>query len=188
MGLFINFLMAYKMTDTIMRLPIWGAIVLYLVGAFVAAFLVQSHSFGTCTFGFLLLSVSLGIVLTYILNEYELSTVYMALAGTAIIAGIMMIAGTAFSSFFISIGRWLFFSLFAVIIVELIGIFFFRNVLAITDYIVVAIFGLFIGYDWARAQAYPKTVTNAVSCAADLYLDLVNILIRLLSILGDKKD
>ena len=112
----------------------------------------------------------------------------MALAGTAIIAGIMMISGTVFSSFFISIGRWLFFSLFAVIIVEIIGIFFFRNVLAITDYIVVAIFGLFIGYDWARAQAYPKTITNAISCAADLYLDLVNILIRLLSILGDKKD
>ena len=43
-----------------------------------------------------------------------------------------------------------------------------------------AIFSGYIGYDWARAQALPKTLDNAVDCAAALYVDIVILFLRLL--------
>ena len=56
------------------------------------------------------------------------------------------------------------------------------------DYVMVVIFAGYIGFDWAKAQAYPKTLDNAIDSAADIYVDIVNIFIRILSIMGNKKD
>ena len=56
------------------------------------------------------------------------------------------------------------------------------------DYIFILIFSLYLGYDWCKAQYYPKTYDNAIDSALDIYLDVINLFIRLLSILGDKDD
>ena len=58
----------------------------------------------------------------------------------------------------------------------------------VIDYAVVALFSLYIGYDWYCSQRYAATPYNAISCATDLYLDIINIFVRLLAILGKKKD
>ena len=50
------------------------------------------------------------------------------------------------------------------------------------------VFSLYIGFDVWRSQQFPKTVDNAVDCALDIYLDLANLFIRLLSILARKDD
>ena len=34
---------------------------------------------------------------------------------------------------------------------------------------------------------YPKTVDNAVDCALDIYLDIINIFIRLLALLSRRE-
>ena len=49
------------------------------------------------------------------------------------------------------------------------------------------IFSLYIGYDYWKAQQYPKTVDNAVDSALDIYLDIINLFMRILSILGNGK-
>ena len=46
------------------------------------------------------------------------------------------------------------------------------------------IFTLYIGYDWYKAQAYPKTLDNAVDSALDLYLDIINLFLKILRILA----
>ena len=46
------------------------------------------------------------------------------------------------------------------------------------------IFSLYIGYDWYRAQAYPKTLDNAVDSAIDLYIDIVNLFLRILALMS----
>ena len=51
-----------------------------------------------------------------------------------------------------------------------------------------AIFSLYIGYDMYRAQRYPKTADNAVDCAVDIYLDIINLFLRLLRILGRRRN
>ena len=50
----------------------------------------------------------------------------------------------------------------------------------IFDFLVVGIMAGYIGYDWARAQALPKTLDNAVDSAAALYVDIVILFLRLL--------
>ena len=56
------------------------------------------------------------------------------------------------------------------------------------DYIVALIFCGFIGFDWAKAQVFPKTLDNAVDSAADIYVDVANLFIRILAITGKSND
>ena len=56
------------------------------------------------------------------------------------------------------------------------------------DWVVAAIFTLYIGYDIYRSQQYPKTLDNAVDSALDIYMDIANLFIRILSILGKRND
>ena len=57
-----------------------------------------------------------------------------------------------------------------------------------TDWIAAGIFSLYISYDIHRSQQFAKAVDNAVDSALDIYLDLANLFIRLLSILARKDD
>ena len=88
---------------------------------------------------------------------------------------------------FLSIGKSLGIALLIAIIVEIVCSFFFRGALEVVDFVIIPIFCGYIGYDWARAQKYPKTANNAIDAAADLYIDIVNVLIRILEIVGDSK-
>jgi FtsH-binding integral membrane protein len=74
-----------------------------------------------------------------------------------------------------------------VIVVEVVEIFIFGIHHNVIDWIVVVIFCGYIGYDWARANRIPKTVDNAVDCAASLYIDIINLFIRILRIMGRKR-
>jgi FtsH-binding integral membrane protein len=76
--------------------------------------------------------------------------------------------------------------LLASIVAELILTFVFKMDLGIMDWIIAAIFCGYIGYDWGKASALPKTVDNAVDSAAALYMDIINLFLRILSIMGKK--
>ena len=58
----------------------------------------------------------------------------------------------------------------------------------IISWVAAAIFSLYIGYDWVKAQMYVKTVDNAVDSALDIYLDIINLFLQLLRILGSKNN
>ncbi len=64
----------------------------------------------------------------------------------------------------------------------------FRVDQVVTDWIAAGLFSLYIGYDIYRSQQFPMTVDNAVDSALDIYLDIANLFIRLLSIMGRRKD
>jgi FtsH-binding integral membrane protein len=89
-----------------------------------------------------------------------------------------------YPGFFRSIARGLFIALICTIIVELVMVFVFKMHHEIIDWIVVLIFCGYIGYDWARANAIPKTVDNAIDSAASLYIDIINLFLRLVRIMG----
>ncbi len=103
---------------------------------------------------------------------------------TGLVTGIMMLLSTAYPRFFLGLGRMLFIAFIAVFLVEL-GMFLItRTNPRIFDVLMVGIFSGYIGYDWARAQALPKTLDNAVDAAAALYVDIVILFIRLLSLMS----
>ena len=53
---------------------------------------------------------------------------------------------------------------------------------------IAVIFALYIGYDWVKAQQYVHTLDNAVDSALDIYMDIINLFLRVLMILGRNND
>ncbi len=156
----------------------------YIICIIVGARLTRSNSPVVSFVGYNLIVVPLGVVLTMLLPYYGSEIVFNAVLVTGIITLVMMIAGSAFPSLFLSMGRTLFFTLVAVVIVELVCVLIWHKDYTIFDYAVVLIFSGYIGYDWAKANAYQKTVDNAIDSATDLYMDIINIFIRILAIMG----
>ena len=96
-----------------------------------------------------------------------------AFIATGLVTVIMIILSMLYPAFFQNLGRTLIISLLGCILVEFVGSIIFRIPLGFIDYIVALIFCGYIGLDWNRAQAYPKTLDNAIDSAADIYLDVV---------------
>ena len=132
------------------------------------------------------LSTGFGFLLTYFVSFYTKLEIYKAFAITGLVVALMTIISTIFPRFFLKLGKILFISLLLVIVVEIIML-----ILGISstviDLIVCTIFCGYIGYDWQRAQNYPPTIDNAIDSAADIYVDIVNLFVRILSIIGKKK-
>jgi len=160
-----------------------GYVILSIISSIMLA---KTRSVAVAATAFLILSFSTGLMLTAFIQYYTTSTVTYAFFGTAAILAIMILASTLNPDFFLSIGRALMVALMAAIFVDIIISFFFRGFTTVIDYAVVVIFAGFIGFDWARAQMYPKNLLNAIGAAADIYLDLINIFMRLLRIFGKK--
>jgi len=133
--------------------------------------------------GYAVFSLTFGLTLALSLAHYTTQTISVALAITACLAGIFMIAGIIFPEFFAAISRILVLALIGVIVVELLATVIFRVDQTFFDYVTIAIFCGFIGYDTFQLAADDPTVPNAVYHACDIYIDIANILIRVLALL-----
>ena len=58
----------------------------------------------------------------------------------------------------------------------------------VIDWVASGLFALYIGYDIHRSQKFVKTVDNAVDSALDIYMDIANLFLRLLSLMSKKND
>ncbi len=136
--------------------------------------------------GYNIVVFAFGSVLSIILLQYDTAIVKQALIVTGGFTIVMMILGTIYPSFFESIIGMVTLVAFAVIILELIAAFFFKTYFGWTDFIIAAVFCTYIAYDWGKALKLPKTVDNAIDSAARLYMDIINLFIRILRILNKK--
>lgn len=137
--------------------------------------------------GYNFVVVPFGAVINIVVHCYDPSLVLEAIRITGIVTAIMMLLGTMFPVFFQKIAAALTISLLLVIIWEAVELFIFKIHHGIIDWIVVVIFCGYVGYDWGRANQIPKTVDNAVDSAAALYMDIINLFLRILRILGRRK-
>lgn len=134
--------------------------------------------------GYHLIVIPFGVVVTMSVGAYDQSLVLEAMRVTGEITFVMMLLGTMYPSFFMSIGKGLCIALLVTVLIELIDVFFLHKNSGIYDWVIVAIFSGYIGYDWARANAVAKTVDNAIDSAAALYMDIINIFLRVMRILS----
>jgi len=134
--------------------------------------------------GYNFVVVPFGLIINLVVSQYNPDIVLEAIRVTGLVTFVMMLLGSMYPAFFNKIIGGLTVALISVIIVELIMVFVFNTHHTIIDWVVVVIFCGYIGYDWARANAIPKTYDNAIDSAAALYMDIINLFLRILRILG----
>jgi FtsH-binding integral membrane protein len=188
-GFLANVLMvaflAAPMMNLAMRVgPLWlfvGYIVLALVGIMMSA---RSSSPVVSFIGFNLLVLPMGVMLCLLVPGLPVAVVTKALLLTGIVTATMVLLGIVQPNLFLSMGRTLFIAFIAAFIAELVATFLFHYNGTAFDWIFVILFSGYIGYDVAKAQIYPKTVDFAIDCALDIYIDIIGLFIRLLSLLS----
>ena len=185
-GFLLNYLTVTLIpVEMVLSIPFWMLIVGYFISVIAGTIIFQRSKDPVISFvGYNLIVVPIGIVLTPLLNTIAPTIVIDALTITGGFTGLMMFLGVTYPAFFLSMGRVLGFSLFGIIMIEIgLSIFTGHNP-EIFDWIIAILFCGYIGFDWARANSIPKTMDNAVDSAASLYLDIINLFIRILSILS----
>lgn len=143
----------------------------------------RREGFGMALAGYAMVVVSMGFTTGLILPFYDLPSIANAFVGTAIIAAVFTLAGGLWPQFFARIQGVLTVSLLALIVVSIVGLFMGAD-MGWLDYAVVLVFCGFIGWDTYRAQQCEPTVKMAIFNAVNIWLDLVNVFIRILSIVG----
>jgi FtsH-binding integral membrane protein len=172
---------------SLLSINIWVFLIGYLASCLFGIYLFTKSDNPVVSFiGFNFVAVPFGLIVNMVTSQYSPEMVINAMQVTTVVTCIMMVLGTAYPKFFESIASGLFWGLLASIVAELILTFVFKMDLGIMDWIIAAIFCGYIGYDWGKASALPKTVDNAVDSAAALYMDIINLFLRILSIMGKK--
>jgi len=189
-GFFVNFLMVkYISTEALLEMNYFIFILGYFASCFIGIALYTKSSNPMVSFiGYNFVVVPFGLILNLVISSYDPDIVLNAIMITAIVTLLMIVLGSLYPSFFQKISGALFIALLSVFVVELIMIFIFKVRLGIIDWIVAIIFCGYIGYDWGRANAMAKTVDNAIDGAAAIYMDIINLFIRILRILGRNRD
>ena len=160
-------------------------LIVYFVLVIVGNIMVVKGGAALSFVGYTLIAAPIGVLVCMSVQGIPVSIVKSAVLVTAIVTLLFMIAGTLFPGFFLRLGRVLFFSLLFTIVSSLINLLLFgaRNSM-LYQWIGTATFSLYIGYDWARANTCARTVDNAIDLSASLYLDIINLFLRILRIMS----
>lgn len=190
-GFLLNYLMVALFGAQINRMVMGMNPLIFLVGYFVlviiGSVLLGKDSPALSFLGYNLIALPIGVVVCACVTGVPVSVVKSAVLVTAIVTLSFMILATVFPGFFLSMGRALGVGLLVAILAEVVSLLIFRSIGSIFEWVFVAIFSLYIGYDWARANTCTRTVNNAIDLAAALYLDIVNLFLRLLQMMSRNK-
>ena len=185
-GVVLNVITAYLLAGHVFTSSeIIGTLVLSLVCGIVGVFIALKNDRPAVSFlGYNMLVIPFGLMLSMIVQLYSPMVVFEAFFLTAMIMICMIVAATIKPEWFEGLGTVLFTALIGLIIAEVICIFMGIAPLWISA-ISALVFSCYIGYDWTRAQSGPKTVDAAIDSALSIYLDIVNLFLDLLRIVGD---
>ena len=157
--------------------PFAGIIIMALAG--------REH-LGLMVVGYCMVTLTLGFLMAIVLTEYTAASIQRAILITAIIAISFATLGFIRPDIFRRLYVVCFWGLTAMIIIELVML-----LLGVhhtwQDWVVIAIFCGFIGYDFYNAANDEPTVDNAIIYACDIFLDIVNVFLRILNIAGERK-
>ena len=137
--------------------------------------------------GYSLTVIAFGTSLSWTLIFYPAHLIFIAAVLTFVVVLTMTVAAVFMPDAFLSLGKVLFISLIGLVIAESVcfalGIFT-PNILLLIG---IFIFSLYVGYDWARGQQYPSTPSYACYTALQLYMDIINLFVRILRLMGRRR-
>ncbi len=163
--------------------------IIQIVIAIVMGLLINKMPVGLTTFLFFLYSMLTGLTFSVIFAAFELETIAYALFATAGFYGVLAYIGYRTEADLTNIGRILFITLIFGLILSIINIFMGSETLDIVlDWVLLAVFAGLTIYDMNKvknmAQMGMETDRVAIYGAFQLYLDFINMFIRILSIMG----
>lgn len=190
-GLLLNavivYYFAYPLMNALQGVSPWVLLLGYLVPTLLGIFMAAKSSNPMVSFiGYNLVVLPIGIMLALIIPGVPAGIVVKAMALTGMVTVTMTLLSLIAPQVFMGLGRTLLIALVVGIIAELVATFLLGYRGQLFDWFFVLLFSGYIGYDVAKSQAYPKTLDNAVDSALDIYLDVINLFIRLLRILGSR--
>lgn len=188
-GFLLNAAMVYFLGDMMIQvashLKWWMLLLAYIVPTLAGVFIAVRSTNALISFlGYNLVVLPIGLMLALILPSVPVGIVTKAMAITAMVTLTMLVLAVTVPQFFLGLGRTLLVALLVGLVAEVVATFLLGYRGMLFDWLFVILFSGYIGYDVARSQAFPKTLDNAVDSALDIYLDVVNLFIRLLSILS----
>lgn len=136
--------------------------------------------------GYCLVILPLGAALTLVVPYYSFNVVRSAFLVTALLTGAFILLAILYPKIFYSMWRILSVCLFVALLWMIINMFtsFAMTAYVWVDWLVVLIFCCYIGFDVSLAKSREKTLDNAIDSACGLYIDIINLFVRLLIIFG----
>ncbi len=190
-GFLVNVLLCAYVGDVYRYINPIAFLIGYFVCAFAGIMIAGKSSDPFISFlGYNLVVVPFGLAISTVVWEYGgigAQVVENAFLYTLVVTLSMMGLEMMFPDFFAKLGNALLGVLIGLVVCEAV-LLLLRVPQSVTDWVGAGLFSLYIAYDIHRSQQFPKTLDNAVDSALDIYLDIANLFLRLLRIMGRKKD
>ena len=190
-GLLVNVLLCVFAADAVLRMNPVAFLIFYAVCAFAGIMIAGKSRNPLVSFlGYNMVVLPFGLMLAVVVEEYGgigSRVVTDAFMYTLLISAGMLGLALAAPQLFQKLGGALLGVLGGLVLCEIV-LLLFRVQQNVTDWVAAGLFSLYIGYDIYRSQQFAKTLDNAVDSALDIYLDIANLFLRLLSIMGKKDD
>lgn len=195
-GLLITFIVAYFTSTNLTLLSLvfgggyWIIIILELVLAMWLGAGIRKMSSSLAKGLYIGYSALTGLTFSSIFIVYEIESIIWIFLASALIFIIFAMIGKRAEIDLSRYGIYLFILLLGSILLEVINIFVMNQTLdMILCVVVLGIFVAYIAYDIQKIlNRYEQTENMAIFGAFDLYLDFINIFIRLLRLFGKERD
>lgn len=180
-GFLLNILFCVLFRNAVAEWDYGMILIVYAVLAFAGILINTRSSRPIWSFvGYNLVVLPLGLVLSALVAETGAQAVRETFQTTAAVTTGMLLLSNWKPETFAKMGPCLLGALLLTLVTEL-ALFLFHRSFELTNILAALIFCLYIGYDWARAQQRPSTADNAIDSACALYLDIINLALRILS-------
>ena len=197
-GLLITFISGYALSlnemilASVLSIGIIPIIIVELVVAVLMGFRIQKMKPLTAKICYILYSIVTGITFSTIFLTFEMSSIIMVFLITALAFGLLAAYGYFTKRDVTKMGNMLFVALLAIIIISIINIFLRNSSIELGISIIsVIIFMGYVIYDMNNIKYLLSSLDDdkaAVYGAFQLYLDFINIFIRLLELFGKRDD
>jgi FtsH-binding integral membrane protein len=167
---------------------------LCLIPAFGGVFLSKADSPVLSLIGGVACAVGLGLYSGPYIASYKIGSIVNVAAYTAGITLCMTVAASVFRNALAGIGGALFGALTMLVFSDFVALFMammgFNVAPAVTflDCFAVVLFSIYIAYDMMLLDTEARTADDAIDMSVHVFLDIINIFLSLLSLLGDKDD
>ncbi len=180
-GFLMNILFCVLFGRAAAQLPYGAVTIAYVVLAFTGILINTRSQKPIWSFvGYNLVVLPLGLVLSMLIADAGAQAVRETFQITAAVTAGMLLLSNRKPELFSRMGPCLLGALLLTLAAELV-MFLFHRSFEWMNVVVALIFCGYIGFDWARAQQRPCTADNAIDSACALYLDIINLAMRILA-------